>query len=338
MKSAVTRFDDTLNAALNSGLVELVNLAQCMDRILQASSAGARDEVKRSLGGDISLGYHRVDSPTIQNHRHLVRAALLVQLVLQTQNTHKQSGSQLLGQTTGAVWLHIQSLFNNANKAHPVINSDGVCTYQFNDVGRGGIMHELYYTSSSGKIKHLCFIPTREMVWVRSLRIGTTNYVVHPYGDGAHFNRILYAPWYPTTISATDSPASPHANCSTLDHKIVDKHTHTTNMAFGPMVGDPPVTDGIFMFQTPLVDSEMVQEQSYQYNDTGDPSTWTRQNIAIDNNDQYWTDIPGGNFTLIRKLHYQGGKWKLKFTKKHLNTTVGEVEVDVFDSTGNAAH
>ena len=340
MKNAITRFDDTLHAALNSGLPDLANLADCIQRILQGSTPAARDQVKRSLGEDLSLGYHRVDSLAIQQHRHLVRAALLAQIVLRVPNQYKQNGNALVGMGTGAVQTHIQNIFNHTNKAHPVINGDGLCSYAMNDVGRGGIKHELQYASSSGNIKHLCYIPTREMVWVRSIRIGVNNYNnIAPYGDGANFNRILYAPWYPTTISATDSPASPHPNLSTLDHTIVDKHSHTTNMATGPMVGIAPINDPMFMFQTPLVDSALVQEQWYQYNDTADPTTWNRQNVANDANiDPHWTNIPGGNFTLIREL-YRGinGVWMLKFTKKHGLTVIGQCEVVVLDHNADPA-
>lgn len=337
MKSAVTRFDDTLNAALHSSVPELVQLAVCIQSILNASSQTARERVKSSLGKDLSLGYHRADSPAIQQQRHLVRAALLVQIVLQLPTINRQTGNTLLALTTVNLQNHIQGLFNFANKASPVIFGDGVCSTAFNDVGRGGIKHELQYGSSSGDFKHLCYVPTREMVWVKSIRIGdVTHDNIAPYGDGANFNRILFAPWYPTSISATDSPASPKPNLSTLDHTIVDKHTHSTNMATGPMVGEVPVSEPIFMFKAPLIESELIQEQWYQYNDTGDSNTWNRQNIGFDGNiDPYWKNIPGGNFTLVRTLYQNiSGVWRLRFRKLHGFNMICENEVDVIDHRG----
>ncbi len=335
MKEAIARFDQTLAAAANSGVQELVDLAACITQIMQTSSQGATAAAKRYLGEQMSLGYHRQDSLAIQNHRHNVRGALLAQIVLRTGGAHNASKTNLLAMTPLALRNHVQGLFAHANKAHPVINHSGQCAANFALCGRGGLHHKLHYVSSSGHTAHLCFIPTREMVWLRSVRIGAvTHNNVAPYGDGANFNRVLFAPWYPTTISATDSPASPHANRSTLDLTIEDKHSHTCDKAIGPCYcqQNKVAPEPFVMLKAPLVDSELVQEQRYQYNDSGDVATWDRQNIADDANvDPHWTNIPGGHFILTRELFQQGNDWKLRFTKErgNDNTVIGSETVDV---------
>jgi hypothetical protein len=331
-KDPIARFDDTLREALNSNIVALANLAQCINEVLQRSQQVSRDAVKRALGGDIALGYHRQTSPQIIAHRHNVRAALLAQSVLHVPQNQAQGNNAVLAMTAPQLTNHVNAIFQHANKAHPVINDDGDCRNVNSQVGRGGLFHVLPFRSSSNDVKHLCYIPTREMVWLRRIRIGQQTFInIAAYGDGANFNRARYAPWYPTVSSSPDSPMSPLANRETLNLTITDKHTHTIDKALGPCVGSDPLQNH-FMFEAPLVDSEAEWEQRYQYNDTGDMTTWDRQNVANDGNiDPNWTNIPGGHFTLIRKLFRANNRWRLKFTKKHGATIVGEETVDILD-------
>jgi hypothetical protein len=348
-KDPCDRVDETLNQVLNGPLqvpVNLKKILKCVYNILREGDPGRT--IKKKLGDQIGLGNYLGHSADQKKQRHFVRAVLLAECAtgLQTDITGHHKAA-IKGKTLQNLSTYAQNLNQNwGSRAKPTaIQTVSVAT-EVPQYGKGNIIHKFSWGSSTGKMHHLAYLPTRELVKYTRIRVGTNWYDIPMFGKEQwdKVDLLVDNPWHPEKTMSPDNPSCPGDVWNGPVGEGTDTHSQAN---IGPIVG------AFLKDPEELVESEYWAVQEYQYNDTGDPDTWTRDyhkapssppprnyTVTVDHvNDHYWTKFDRGRWVLKRKIYKKttDGQWYFVFTKEGFEqSNQGEsytTEVRVMDLT-----
>jgi hypothetical protein len=324
-KDPCARVDETIRQ-VTMGVIQaparLQQILHCVERILREGDPAR--STKRALGEQLSLGYHRQDSAAIQRQRHLVRAIALAELATGVKGaitgTHKTT---LKGQSYQQLQTYAQNLPWGTRATPTAIRTVSV---NYNDLqfGSGNIIHKFSWGSSSGSLHNLAYVPTREMVRYTRIRVGDVWHDIPLFGKERWdlVDAIVVNPWHPEKTLMPDNPSCPGDIWNGPQGGGTDTHSQAN---IGPLAG--------FFLKDPdeLVDSEYWAEQEYQYNDTGDHTTWIRDYhkapgapvrpdytvTANHYNDRHWTTFDRGRWLMKRRVFRKSdGQWYFEFTKQ----------------------